>query len=414
MMEYLSERGRANVKDLPALVQAHFNALGDMYDPEENPNGHINMGTAETRLVDWEVIELLEKTAQRMKLKPENIHYNKFHGTDQFREAIAGHWQSIIFGKNSERTITKDNIAACAGCTVALEMLATLLCDPGDVVLIPAPYYSGFTDDINDRAKAVPVGVHCGTELSKEAFERALAEQKTLGRRVRAVLFSSPNNPVGTVYQPDAVKGLIEFCMEHDLELISDEIYAQTVFGPEAKWVSTLSLVPDKYLHRVHVTSSFAKDFALSGFRTGFCISFNPDIIKGMESITYYSSVSSHTQALLTELMKAPELHGFMELSRQRLKSACERMAAGLAEIGVKTLPAQAGIFLFADFTPYMEVLEFEYEHVLWKKIYDELKINISPGQLFCAEKPGWFRLCYAHDPALVAEACRRLATLKK
>jgi aspartate/methionine/tyrosine aminotransferase len=413
MLELLSERGRSNVKDMPALVQAHFSTLNDMYDSQQNPNGHINMGTAETRLVDKEVIELLEKTQARMKLIPKNIHYDLFHGSIEFRTAIANHWQNIIFGKDSERRLSPDNIVACAGCSVALEMLATMICDPGDVVLIPAPYYSGFVDDINARAEVVPVGVHCGTDLEKSHFESALAEQTKNGKRVRAVLFSSPNNPVGTVYSKEAINHVIEFCMENDLDIISDEIYAQTVHDPNAKWVSTLKLVPKEYMHRVHVTSSFAKDFALSGFRTGFAISFNPDLLKGMQTITYYSAVSTHTQALLTALMKAPELPSVMKTSRERMHVAYKLMEKGLNDMGVKTLPAQAGIFIFGDFSSYLEEPEFAKEHVLWEKIFGTLKVNISPGQFFDAPTPGWFRACYAQEPAVVEEACKRLSTLQ-
>jgi len=414
MIEFLSERGRANVKDMPPLVQAHFSTLNDMYDPIQNPSGHINMGTAETRLVDNEVISLLEKTQARMKLVPKNIHYDLFHGADEFRTAIANYWQNIIFGKDSEVCLKAENIVACTGCTVALEMLATMLCDPGDVVLIPAPFYSGFVDDINARAEVVPVGVQCGIDLSKSAFESALAEQSKMGKRVRAVLFSSPNNPVGTVYSEEAIKNVIEFCMENDLDIISDEIYAQTVHDPSAKWVSTLKLVPKEYMHRVHVTSSFAKDFALSGFRTGFAITFNSDLAKGMQTITYFSAVSTHTQALLTELLKAPELPAVIQTSRERMHVAYKLMEKGLNDIGVKTMPAQAGIFIFGDFSPYLEAQEFVKEHTLWEKIFGTLKVNISPGHLFDAPTPGWFRACYAQDPAVVREACRRLGTLDK
>ena len=64
-----------------------------------------------------------------------------------------------------------------------------MLGDSGDVFLIPTPYYSGFTDDINERAGIIPVGVHCGIDLSKSAFEAALEEQTKKGKTVRAVLF---------------------------------------------------------------------------------------------------------------------------------------------------------------------------------------------------------------------------------
>ena len=294
------------------------------------------------------------------------------------------------------------------------KMEPVLLAEPGDVFLIPAPYYSSFVDDINERAGVIAVGVPCDETLDRNAFEAAYERVTAEGRRVRAVLFSSPNNPIGIVYKEDAVRHVIDFAMAHDLEIISDEIYAQTVFDPEAHYVSTLKLVPAGCRHRVHVTSSFAKDFVLSGFRTGMCFSFNPAIIQGFGSITYYSCVSSHTQSLLRALLQSPELEGVMDLSRQRLKTAYEIMTKGLADIGVPTMKAQAGIFIMADFSAYMDKQEFAEEHVLWQKIYNDLMINVSPGQLFGCDRPGWFRMCYAFEEDTVKEACRRLATLKK
>lgn len=414
MLEFLSDRGRKWVKTLPPLVKAHFDNFYNMYDKDNNPNGLINMGTAESHLVDKEVCELLKESAEQMDLTGYNIHYNKFEGSDEFRTAIANHWQKVIFGADSDVKITKDNVATCAGCTEALETLAVLLADPGDVFLIPAPYYSSFIDDIGDRAQIIGVGVPCGEDLDRKKFEEAYERETKAGRRVRAVLFSSPNNPIGTVYKPEAINNIISFAMDHDLDIISDEIYAQTVFDKDAHYVSTLKLVPAPYRHRVHVTSSFAKDFVLSGFRTGMCFSFNPDIIQGFASFVYYSSVSSHTQSLLTAMLKSPKLDSIMDLSRQRLNEAYHIFSEGLENMGIPVLKAQAGIFVLADFYSYLEKQEFQEEYTLWQIIYNDLMINVSPGQLFGCDKPGWFRACYAFDKDTVEEACRRLSTLKK
>lgn len=414
MLEYLSDRGKKYVRTLPPLVQAHFSNLNNLYDREKNPGGLINMGTAETKLVDSEVCELLVNVQSRMNLEGWNLHYNKFEGTDQFRQAIADYWQNVIFGEDSDRKLTKENIATCAGCTVALESLATLLAEPGDVFLIPAPYYSSFVDDINEMPGVVAVGIpDCAETVDREAMERVYDEQVKQGKRVRAILYSSPNNPIGKVYTEEEIKTFIAFAMDKDIDIISDEIYAQTVFDPEARHVSTLKLVPKEYMHRVHVTSSFAKDFALSGFRTGICISFNPDIITGMGSLTYYSSVSSHTQAVLMELLKAPELPQVMQLSRDRLREAYGIIRDGLENIGVPVMKAQAGIFIFADFSSYLDRQEYGREQVFWEKVYNEQMINISPGHLFGASKPGWFRACYAIDKESVEEAVRRIANLR-
>lgn len=195
MIEYLSERGKKWVRTLPPLVKAHFDNFYNMYDKETNPGGLINMGTAESHLVNKEVCDLLRKAADRMDLTGYNLHYNKFEGSDEFRSAIAAHWQKVIFGADSDVVLTKDNVATCAGCTVALETLATLLAEPGDVFLIPAPYYSSFVDDINERAGVIAVGVPCDETLDRDAFEAAYEKVTKEGRRVRAVLFSSPQQP---------------------------------------------------------------------------------------------------------------------------------------------------------------------------------------------------------------------------
>lgn len=413
MKQHLSVRGQSFAKDISPLVHEHFRIQEDQYHPEKNKTGHINMGTAETHLINDEMLEVLQAVQARVKLEPRHLHYDYFYGSVSFREAIAKHWQSLIFGGESKRKIVADNIVAGAGCSLALEMLATMLGDPGDVILVPAPYYSGFVDDFTERARIELVGVHCGADLQREAFENAYAGQIAAGKNVRAVLFSSPNNPTGAVYTPEAIERLLSFCMEKDIDVISDEIYAETIHDPAASWVSTLRLTPDEYLHRVHVTSSFAKDFALSGFRTGFAISFNPELIKGMRALAYYSVVSNYTQALLEQLLCAPELPGILRKNREQLRTAYLLIKACMQDIGVEILPAQGGIFVFANFASYMEKNEFEAEYTLWQRIRNELKINISPGQLFDAAEPGWFRICYAHDPAIVAEACRRLRTLK-
>lgn len=115
MLEYLSERGRKWVRTLPPLVKAHFDNFYNMYDKEKNPNGLVNMGTAESHLVNNEICDLLRKSAERMDLTGYNIHYNKFEGSDEFRTAIAEHWQNIIFGEDADVTLTKDNVAICAG-----------------------------------------------------------------------------------------------------------------------------------------------------------------------------------------------------------------------------------------------------------------------------------------------------------
>lgn len=411
MKKLLSKRGQANVKDLPFLMHAHFSSLNDLFS-ESNPNGHINLGTAENRLIDSLMIDLLGKVHSRLKLTGENIHYNLFHGATFFREAIASYWQNVWLGADNPRKASADNIVATCGCSEALEMLAFALCNPGDAILIPTPYYPGFVHDIQSRVEAIPVGVHCGTEMAVEAFEKALAEQKKKGVTVRAVLFSSPNNPLGHVYSEQAVKNVINFCMANNLDIISDEIYAQTIYDPKTTWVSTLKLVPDEYKHRVHVTGGFAKDFTLSGFRVGFCHSFNPALVNCMQEISYFSCVSSHTQAVLAELLRAPELPEVIKTSKTELYKTHNYMVDMLAKHGIKATPAQAGIFMLVDMRRFMKGDSAEAEIDLWRHLFENYKINMSPGALFEADAFGIYRICFAHPMDMLQELDRRFAKL--
>ncbi len=414
MKESLSTRGKSLVRDMPPLTFAHYNIADKLYDKDTNPEGYINMGTAETHLINNELIELLDKIENRMELTPEHLHYDYFYGSVEFRTAIANYWQKLIFKNKTDRKITKDNVSIGSGCSLALEMLATMLGNEGDVALVPAPYYSGFVDDFTDRAGVELIPVHCGENMDRDIFEKAYNEQIERGKRIACILYSSPNNPIGNVYSKEALETVIKFAMDKDLDIVSDEIYAQTIHEDGVEWVSTMDLVPDEYLERVHVTSSFAKDFALSGFRTGFVISFNMDLLTGMHNLAYYSGVSTHTQAVLTQLLEAPELPELLKSNKEQLHIGYTRMVEALNEIGVETMPAQGGIFIMANFENYMDDKTWDGEYALWEKIYNDLKINISPGKIFATDSPGWYRICFAHDEEIVKEACRRLLTLKK
>lgn len=366
MEQFLSQRGRKFVKDMPPLMAAHFRIVDQLYHPKIRPEGYINMGTAETHLMDHTMSKLIQKIQIEMPVDHSFLHYDLSYGTLELRSAISDYWKKYVLSIDDDVSIAPENIIVTAGCSVALEFLATMLGDPDDVFLIPTPFYSGFVDDIQGRVALVPVGVDAGEHLSIEEFEKVLRQQQLDGKTVRGVLFSSPNNPAGTVYTATEIKGLISFCMQNDIDLISDELYAQTIHDPDAKFISAHVLTPPDFLHRVHVTGSFSKDFALSGFRTGFIISFNMDMIKGMQGLSYYANVSNHTQAILARLLCHEDLQPILNAGKKELRRNYNEMTASLLELGIITPPAQGGIFLFSDFGKFMPTKGIDGELALW------------------------------------------------
>lgn len=409
----LSKRG-TNLSEITyAASQAdHFAALDDLYNPEKNPGGYINMGASETALVNDEVIALITKVLARSRFRSEDIHYYVNYGSPEFRGAIAGHWQTVVFKNRTDRRITADNIVLSTGATVVLDMLAHMICDPGDVFLVPVPCYAMFEFDVGGRAGAVIEGVDDGGRLDVSAFENALASQKQQGKNVRGVLMSSPHNPNGTVYTEAQLKGMIDFCMKNDLELISDEIYCETIFDDSVNWTSMLDLVPDEYLTRVHSVQGFAKDFSLPGFKVGFVISFNEAMLAGLRNLAYFSPVSNAAQFILTGILRAPELDEFFSVYKKRLRESYEQVAQGLRELDLPMRPAQGGAFVMADFARYLPERTVEHELRLYDTLHRDLKINLAPGVAYREPTPGWLRICYAQGPAATEELFRRLKTL--
>nr|WP_174505580.1 pyridoxal phosphate-dependent aminotransferase [Acinetobacter sp. Marseille-Q1620] len=410
MKQYLSQRAHEHVKELPFMMKAHFDALNDLFS-EENQNGFINLGTAENRLIDEKIVDILKDLQNKLVLTPEHVHYNLFYGSTEFREAIAKHWGKVWLGESRKSLIDAENIVVTCGCSEAIEMLAYGLCSRGDIILLPTPYYSGFEHDIQSRAGVIPVGVDCGNELSINAFEYALEKQRVQGKTVRAVLLSNPNNPTGHVYSPEALKNVVDFCINNKLDLISDEIYAQTIFEPDTQYTSMLSLVPETYMHRVHILGGFAKDFSLSGFRVGFCHSYNIALISFMREMSYFSSVSSHTQAVLTELLKSDDIETFIEENKKIIFDSYQYISTILSKYSIRVEPAQGGVFLLADMSQFMSQDTVDEALKLTHLLYEKHKINMLPGHIF-GTSPSLFRICYAHSKLMMDEFDRRLSKL--
>lgn len=390
----------------------HFAALSDLYDPASNKDGYINMGASLTTLMTDDLINLLEEVQGKFHLRQSDLHYYVNHGSDEFRGAIATHWSRVGFHGKQVQSIGADNVVLSTGATVALDMLAHVLCDPGDVLLVPVPCYAMFGFDVGQRAGVEIVGVDAGSDLQVGAFEAALTTQEKRGKVVRGVLFSSPNNPVGTVYTAEQLRRLVQFCAEHELELIADEMYGETVFDPQAQFVAALDATPANYVQHVHTVAGFAKGLALPGFKVGFVMSLDPHVVAGLRNLAYFDPVSNYTQFALTRVLQDPNLGSFMEVYRERLRVSYAQIREVLSKLTVRVLPAEGGMFVMADFAKYMPARTFEAEAAFAQQLHTQLKINIAPGQAYQMPEPGWIRICYPQEHATLVELGRRLATL--
>ncbi|MBO3749174.1 aminotransferase class I/II-fold pyridoxal phosphate-dependent enzyme [Streptosporangiaceae bacterium NEAU-GS5] len=380
----------------PAIAEAHFRAEADPYDPERNPDGYLNLGTAENRLV-WDL--LAPRLAACPPLTGDAARYGPLYGTPEFRRRVAA-----FLGPH----VDPGDLVVVSGATAALDVVATALCDPGEVIVTPAPYYGAFDVDLAGRSGARLRPAAGGAfEIDPAAVACAITEARRDGLVVRAIAISSPHNPLGVVHPRQLLRELAQVAAELDVDVISDEIYANCVFGRTP--FTPMAGLPGSPLpaHRVHTVWGFAKDFGLPGFKAGVLHTTDPAVRAAARELAYFAPLSTQTQSTLGELLgDAAWIAAFLAESADRLGRSYAAAAALLDAHAIEYVPAEAGFSIFARLSD-AECPDEELR--LWRELLERLRVSILPGRLFHCPRPGWFRVCHSVPAATVRTALTRV-----
>ncbi|KIG17782.1 Aspartate aminotransferase [Enhygromyxa salina] len=406
MEHHLSARGQQLVASPPLApyILEHFARAEDAWDPASNPGGYIALCIAENRTM-WDT--LVPQLGNYRNIPPRVLGYDAMVGNLEFRQKLAAFMGRAFLG----RTVEAEQLAAVAGAGAVLELLFHVIADPGDAVLVPTPSYAGFWADLETRDQLQIIPVHCrsndGFRLTTQALDRALAQAE---RPVKALLFTTPNNPLGTVYSRAELLEILEWSDRSGVHVVFDEVYALSVFG-ERPFVSVASLRASLG-PRAHVVWAFSKDFGASGLRCGVLMSENPGVLAAVDALAYWAACSGDTQWLLGELVADRDfVDPFIRNMQARLGQTYAQLCAALDAHGITYLPAQAGFFLICDMRPFLDEPSWAGEDRLWRRIVDEANVNLTPGSACRVVEPGFFRLCYASEPTqAVLEAVARVA----
>jgi aspartate/methionine/tyrosine aminotransferase len=166
----------------------------------------------------------------------------------------------------------------------------------------------------------------------------------------------------------------------------------------------------------VHLVWALSKDFGSSGFRIGVLYTQNELIISALNNINMFCSVSHPMQAIVKELLSDDVyIDNFLDMSRLLLKKSYDIVTSGLEKMGIPFIKAQAGIFIYVDFSSLLRVNSFDGEDELAKLFENYARIVMTPGSSQSDNKPGRFRICYAFVSVEVLEvAMLRLACVVK
>lgn len=205
-----------------------------------NPDGVINLGIAENTLMTEEYLAYFKNAIKH--LQPYDLTYGtQSSGSRRLHEAIAKMWNENFAPLEP---VKPDHMISGPGASSVLDQLIAALLDAGEGVLLAGPHYNGFDVNMVARSGAkirpapIPLeDVFTPREVTVH-LENELKRAKEDGVTVRAVMLCSPHNPYGRTYDKETLLAYATFCEEHDLHLISDEIYALSVFDNPSKSTS--------------------------------------------------------------------------------------------------------------------------------------------------------------------------------
>jgi aspartate/methionine/tyrosine aminotransferase len=408
--KFLSTRGEGYLSDSSLLVTGFVAASANPYDPDINPQGIINMGTAENSLsFDGALSARITCAASLKKLRNiDEAKYGDMTGRAYFRDSLLGYLRKVMRLQND--AICADELVVVNGTGSAVECFAHAICDPGDGVLLIAPYYGGFEMDLGKRA-GVRIVQAAATEannfhVSEAALQAAVDQAREKGIVTKAFVLSRPGNPLGDVDSREELLACLRFANRQNppLHVLSDEIYLLSIFDEKARdrFVPALSLrkeeVPD--WDRLHVVWGFSKDFCASGYRVGVFMSRNQQVLNVIKQIGYFHAVGAPTQAVLAHVLSdeacdccAPaepwSVDHFTAANAAKLRASSAFAVHALQAMGVTSVRAQAGFFLWVDLRAWVrriaqtrQLSQREAELKLWLLLLDQ-GLYITPSAAF-------------------------------
>jgi aspartate/methionine/tyrosine aminotransferase len=335
---------------------------------------------------------------------PRNHKYTPTPGLPELRAAIAAKTE-----RDSGLVVTPSQVLVTNGGKHAVYNAFQTLLDPGDEVILPAPYWTTYPEAVK-LADGVPVEV-----LAPESAEfRVTVEQLEAARtpRTKVVVFVSPSNPTGAVYPRDEVEAIGQWAVEHGIWVLTDEIYEHLTYG-DHEFTSMPVVVPE-LADTCVVLNGVAKTYAMTGWRVGWMIG-PPDVITAAVNLQSHqtSNVADVSQRAALAAVTG-DLDAVVEM-RAAFSRRGRIMHDLLAAIpGVTCLEPQGAFYCFPSFvgvlgreiggrTP-QTTLE------LCEIILDEARVAIVPGEAFGA--PGYARLSFALADEALVEGVERIAKL--
>ncbi len=319
-------------------------------------------------------------------------HYTSNSGVLELRQALTEHLaqlHGVHYDPIHEMVIT-------VGVSEALYLALTAILEPGEEVLIPTPCFVAYQAEVT-LAGGTPIEVPSRVEDQFQPNLEALAAAVT--PRSKAILIGYPNNPTGAVASRETLAEVLRIAEEHDLVVISDEIYDQLVYGVQHVCFATIPGAWDRTI----TLGGFSKDYAMTGWRIGFAAG-PAEILNGLLRIHQYTIMSAPTTAQAAALAALESGRPYVEEMAAEYNRRRKLIVSGLNELGLSTFEPRGAFYAF----PSIAASGMD-DETFAEKLLEEQSVAVVPGSAFGAGGEGYVRCSYATAYEKIEEALRRM-----
>ena len=316
--------------------------------------------------------------------------YTGTRGIPELRRAVAA--DAKKYGKVDFDPATE--IILTTGATESIFSSLMCLIDSGDEVIITDPTYLGYHEMIElaqGRPKSLPVRVEEGYQPESERLKEVISN------RTKAIILLSPDNPTGRIINESFVKTLVDLAQEHDLWIISDDIYKHIIYEGEHVWVSRYPGAKERTI----TVCSFSKEAGIPGLRLGYTLAPR-QVIESIEKMQQYSTLAPETvgQFALVRFLN-------QNMKEQYVKdsvTAYVRKRDFMARMIQKHLPLARTIkpagayYYFVDMRQYLAKIQ-KTEEEFAKQLLDKTSVAVIPGRFFGENGKGHVRMTFVTEP---------------
>lgn len=310
-------------------------------------------------------------------LKEGHTHYTSNFGSLELREAVQEKLE-----KENDITVDTDEIICTAGVGTAIDLFMRVVLNPGDEVIVQDPGYFNY----------IYIGAYVGTKVvplhvkKENAFSVYPADlEEKITEKTKVLIINSPANPTGSVIPENYLKKIADIAIEHDLLVLTDEIYEKLIY--DESHFSVLSIPEMK--ERCILVNGFSKAYAMTGWRIGYAAGCR-EVIEKMGNIQAYSGICPPgvSQKAAVAALKGDQQ--CVEDMRKEYDKRRKYLVNRLNTMGISTVMPKGAFYAFPNVTEYGTSEE------VWKLFLDKAGVAVTPGTAFGGYGEGYLRFSYA------------------